>query len=235
VLWVTISSNSDSAHNISAADTAGAAYTGQTTGGSTALGGPQIFTGAHSRYGIGVEYAGQVQPANFVPGNWGLLGIDIGRDSAIRDYEGDGTVPISGASRDFSATIPYGNEGNAAATKDIDPQAGGAGSGIFQWDDPGVTNAGDAVGSIRRKRMDAREFAIMLVPNAADGGFDRVVCSNVYTWYVALSMVNVAPGGAGNWTTINDLTTDPVISDNTWGPGSLESADGLDWDLGDDE
>ena len=146
----------------------------------------------------GVQVKGQVSPNTFT-------GLIMFKRRIIKSITYDNTA------EDPLYTKTNVMDGYESDYQDQDPQSGGSGGKVYDWDAPGTGNAGSAeVGHIRRKRSNYREWAELS---------NGLKVSADLNWFSRLSVYKSQSSG--------DLLKADISGDNVAGVGSTNTT----WDL----
>lgn len=203
VLWVDQPTVSFSGP-VDPSNAARSAYVGWTTAGTDQLGLQTYNNNFIARLGWGVQISAIVHPNAFdYPHN----DLKLDKDLEFNDWFDNGSSLLG--SRNFSATIPPGNDTDSASIRDDDPKPNGI---IYDLDAPGLVNTDSAPqNQIRRTRNHFKSFASITVSGTA------VRCSKFTEWFVRFSMMQTAAPSGTNWVVVNppDVTGDNQAATGT--------------------
>lgn len=162
-------------------------------------------------WGWGTEARGTVHPSQF---EYPLIDVRLDRDWEVRMFEGNGN-PM-GDPKDFSPSIPPGNDTSPAANRDDDPTDSDPFGAIYDWDSPGLFRDQAPANEVRRYRANFKAFATAPLPE------DFVRASLIRTYFVRISMKQINVPSGANWVLVDD-----VAGDNQAGYGTTA----LTWNL----
>jgi hypothetical protein len=183
-------------------------YKGFTVASTYNLGPQKFHFGAFYWMGWGCEVSASVYPADF---DYPNSGLKLDRDSAGRTW--DATGQNSYNPKDFSATIPPGNDPTAASDRDDDPSPNGV---IYDADGPGPECANAPQNYILRLRANFKYFATI------DIGETHVRCSPILSLFTRFSMKQMDDPNGTNWIIVdppdiqNDLQAGNGTTNMTW-------------------
>jgi hypothetical protein len=172
--------------------------------GTTNLGGPAISTGAAAN----IMRTKLEIKATVLPSDWDESAT-LQRDRVENRTYNDQTLTV----RQVGCS-----DTSESGFMDLDPQSGGSGGKIYDYDAPGLGHvAGNPVGTKHRTRVNFKQWLSVFQNDGA--GTAEVRLSDDITWFERLSIVKDA---GGNTILLND-----VSGDNTLGSGTTN----LTWDL----
>jgi len=221
VLWVTVST--DHSGSLETDNSARNAYSNFVVPPPDYTLGHHLFCTYHSGFspqtgwnGRGSEFLGAVEPSDLVPSDFSTDPEVLHLAREIVDgnefWGANGNENSSGASS--------GGDTSNATYRDDDPQGGGSGGTVYDFDLPGICAVwGPPTNTIHRFRLNFREWA----------DWDGTRCSEKKEWYTRQSYKKTGSadsGTASSGTASTLADTSKSWSANGWAPGVVKIQSG---------